>query len=427
MFTDKYLRIMKGYHDKIKGFGITYDDIYLVNGARTPFGKLCGTLGNISPTDLGIYATIAALQGSGIVGADIDQLMYANIGQSAVDTYFLPRHIGLYSGIPETIPAVMLQRICGSGFETIIAGAEQIALGKAQTALCGGTENMTLSPTAAFGNRMGYQLGKPGFVDMLWEALNDTASVSMGCTAENIAKQYGITREDADVFARLSIERYLAAKERGFFQEEVLKMNSTVFEGKGLNPRKVFLPKKVNEFNTDENVRLTDPESMARLPAAFTKDGIQTAANSSGIVDGAASVVVAHGNFVRDRGLKPLSRIAASATSALDPSVMGLGPIPAIRLVLEIAGLSLSDVGLIEINEAFAAQFIGCERELGLNRDRCNVNGGAIALGHPLAATGIRLSLTLSREMNARRVRYGIASACIGGGQGTAILFENMI
>ncbi len=417
---------MKAYHDKKKGFGISYDDIFLINGARTPFGKLCGTLGAVSPTDLGIYATRAALERSGLSGADIDQLMFANIGQSSPDTYFLPRHIGLYSGIPETIPAVMLQRICGSGFETIIAGAEQIALGKAQTALCGGTENMTLSPTAAFGNRLGYQLGKPGFVDMLWEALNDTAAVPMGCTAENVARQYNISRGDADTFARQSIERYQAAKERGFFDDEIVKMNSAVFEAEGLKPRKVALPKKVLDFNTDENVRPADPEAMAKLPSVFERDGVQTAANSSGIVDGAAAVVVAHGDFVKAGGLKPLTRIAASATSALDPKVMGLGPVPAIRLLLEITGMSLSDIGLIEINEAFAAQFIGCERELGLDRGICNVNGGAIALGHPLAATGTRLSLTLSREMNARRVRYGIASACIGGGQGTAILFENL-
>lgn len=417
---------MRAFHDKKKGFGITYDNIFLINGARTPFGKLCGTLGSISPTDLGIYATKAALEKSGVAGTDIDQLMYANIGQSSPDTYFLPRHVGLYSGIPETIPAVMLQRICGSGFETIIAGAEQIALGKAQTALCGGTENMTLSPTAAFGNRMGYALGKPGFVDMLWEALNDTAAVPMGCTAENVARQYGISRQDADTFAQQSVERYMAAKQRGFFDGEVVNMNNAVFEVEGLRPRKVFLPRKVSDFNTDENVRPADPEAMAKLPPVFERDGVQTAANSSGIVDGAASVVVAHGDFINARGLKPLTRIVASATSALDPRVMGLGPAPAIRLLLEIAGLTLTDIGLIEINEAFAAQFIGCERELNLNRDICNVNGGAIALGHPLAATGTRLSLTLSREMQARDVRYGIASACIGGGQGTAILFEQV-
>ncbi|MCE9539618.1 MAG: thiolase family protein [Bacteroidetes bacterium] len=417
---------MKAFHDKKKGFGILYDNIYLVNGARTPFGKLCGTLGNVSPTDLGIFATKAAIEKSGINAEDIDQIMYGNIGQSSPDAYFLPRHIGLYSGIPEGIPAVMLQRICGSGFETIIAGAEQISLGKAQTALCGGTENMSLSPTASFGNRMGYPLGKPGFVDMLWEALNDTAAVPMGCTAENVAKKHNISKEDANVFAKQSIDKYLAAKKGGFFDDEIIEMNSTVFEAEGLIPRKVFLPRKVENFNTDENVRATELDILAKLPSVFARDGVQTAANSSGIVDGAASVVVAHGDYVKSKGLKPLTRIVGSATSALDPKLMGLGPVPAIKLLLELADLTIQDIGLVEINEAFAAQFIGCEKELGLNRSICNVNGGAIALGHPLAATGVRLSLTISREMNFRKVKYGIASACIGGGQGTAILFENI-
>lgn len=416
---------MKGFHDKKKGFGITYDNIYLVNGARTPFGKLCGTLGNVSPTDLGIYATREALKKSGITGENIDQVMFSNIGQSSADTYFLPRHIALYSGIPQEIPAVMLQRICGSGFETIIAGAEQISLGKANSTLCGGTENMTLSPTVSFGNRNGYALGKINFQDMLWEALNDTAAVPMGCTAENVASKHGITKEDTNKFAKLSIDRYIDAKARGFFDDEITKLNSTIFESQGLNPRKVFLPKNVSDFNTDENVRPTDITAMSKLPSVFARDGVQTAANSSGIVDGAASVIVANDQFIKTHKLKPLSRIVASATSAIDPRVMGLGPVPAIRLVLELTNLSLADIGLIEINEAFAAQFIGCEIELGLDRNICNVNGGAIAMGHPLAATGTRLSLTISREMNIRKVKYGIASACIGGGQGTAILFEN--
>ena len=417
---------MKGIHDKSKGIAIKYDDIYLVNGARTPFGKLCGTLGQISPTDLGIFATKAAIEKSGISGEDIDQLFYANIGQSSADCYFLPRHIGLYSGIPESVPALMLQRICGSGFETIIAGTEQIVLGKANVTLCGGTENMTLSPTVSFGNRMGYPLGKIDFKDMLWEALNDTAAVPLGCTAENVATKHGITKAHANEFAKQSIDKYIAAKKRGYFDDEVIKLNSTVFEIKGLNPRKVFLPRGVADFNTDENVRPADLESMSKLPSVFARDGVQTAANSSGIVDGAASVVIASGKFVKEKNLKPLTRIVASATSALDPRVMGLGPVPAIKFLLEVSGLTIADIGLIEINEAFAAQFIGCENELGLNRDICNVNGGAIALGHPLAATGTRLSLTISREMNARKVKYGIASACIGGGQGTAILFENI-
>src|ERR1035437_3044905 len=416
---------MKGFHNKEKGIGIMYDDIYLVNGVRTPFGKLCGTIGQISPTDLGIFAARGAMERSGVKPTDIDQVFVANIGQSSPDTYFLPRHIGLYAGIPFGIPAVMLQRICGSGFETIIAGAEQITLGKAGISLCGGTENMSLSPTSAFGNRMGYALGKPGFVDMLWEALNDTAAVPMGCTAENVAKKHNITKNDANEFAKLSVDRAIAAVERGFFKEEILPMNSTAFEAEGLKPRKVFLPRGVKDFAKDEHIRASTMEEMAKLPSVFMKDGVQNAANSSGIVDGSAMVVVAHKNSVKEKNLKPLSKVVASATSALDPSVMGLGPVPAIRLILEMTGLKISDSGLVEINEAFAAQFIGCEKELGLDRKICNVNGGAIAIGHPLAATGGRLSLTISREMNIRKVKYGIASACIGGGQGTAILFEN--
>ncbi len=416
---------MKGFHHKEKGIGIVYDNIFLVNGARTPFGKLCGTLGNISPTDLGVYAAKGAMEKAGVKPTEIDQVMVANIGQSSADAYFLPRHIGLYAGIPQGIPAVMLQRICGSGFETIISGAEQISLGKASTALCGGTENMTLSPTAAFGNRMGYALGRPGFVDMLWEALNDTAAVPMGVTAENVAKTHKITRDDANQFAKLSVDRALSAIEKGYFKDEVLSLNSVVFEAEGLKPRKVSLPRGVKDFSKDENIRASNLEDMAKLPSVFMKDGVQTAANSSGIVDGAAMVVVAGYDYVIKNKLKPLTKVLASATSALDPNVMGLGPVPAIRLLLEMTGLKISDIGLIEINEAFAAQFIGCERELGLNREICNVNGGAIAIGHPLAATGARLSLTISREMNLRKVKYGIASACIGGGQGTAILFEN--
>lgn len=416
---------MKSISDKKKGFGILYDNIYLINGARTPFGKLCGTLGNVSPTDLGIYATRAAIEKSGIKAEDIDQVVFANIGQSSADSYFLPRHIGLFSGIPEGVPALMVQRICGSGFETIITGADQITLGKAHVVLSGGTENMTLSPTVSFGNRMGYPLGKIDFKDMLWEALNDTAAVPMGCTAENVALKHNISKEDANEFAKQSIDKYIAAKERGFFDDEVIKMNSTVFEVEGLNARKVFLPRKVTDFTTDENVRPADMEALAKLPSVFAKDGVQTAANSSGIVDGAASVVIASGDFINENNLKPLTRIVGAATSAIDPRLMGLGPVPAIKLLLELEGLTIADIGLVEINEAFAAQFIGCEKELGLDRNICNVNGGAIALGHPLAATGTRLSLTISREMNIRKVKYGIASACIGGGQGTAILFEN--
>ena len=417
---------MRSYHNKEKGFGIIYDDIYLAGGARTPFGKLCGTLANISPTDLCIYASRGALAKSGISANDIDQVIMANIGQCSYDSYFLPRHIGLYAGVPQSVPAVMLQRICGSGFETITAGADQIALGKADVTLCGGTESMSLAPTVSYGNRMGYALGRVEFKDFLWEALNDTAAVPMGCTAENVAKQYGITRTDADLFGKLSVDRAIAARERGFLVDEIVPVNSSVFEAEGCKPRKVSLPKNVVDFVTDENIRSSTLEIMAKLPTVFEKDGVQTAANSSGMVDGAAAAVIARKSFLENNKVQPLTRIIASATAALDPKVMGLGPVPAIRLLLEMTGLKMDEIGLVEINEAFAAQFIGCERELGLDRNICNVNGGAIAYGHPLAATGIRLSLTLSREMINRKVKYGIASACIGGGQGNAILFENI-
>ncbi len=416
---------MKSFHSKEKGIGIVYDDIYLVNGSRTPFGRLTGTLSHVSPTDLGIFAAKAALDKAGVSPEDIDQVFAANIGQSSADSYFLPRHISLFAGVGITTPALMVQRICASGFETMITAAEQITLGKAGVALCVGTENMSLNPTASFGNRMGYGLGRINFVDMLWESLNDTApGYPMGFTAENVAKKYDITRRDTDEFGLLSSNRAIAAIERGFFKDEITPINSTVFERDGMKPRKVRLPRGVADFTTDENVRPTNLEKLSKLPPVFGKDGVQTAGNSSGIVDGSAANIVAGKDFVDSNSLSPLAKIVASASCGVEPSLMGLGPVPAIKLLLELTGLTLDDIGLVEINEAFAAQLIGCERELGLDRDKVNVNGGAIALGHPLAATGTRLSLTIAREMKVRNVKYGIASACIGGGQGTAVLLE---
>lgn len=417
---------MKSYHDKEKGIGILFDDIYFINGARTPFGRYCGTLANVSPTDLGIFASRAALQKSGISPTEIDQAIIANIGQSSGDAYFLPRHISLFAGLPMSVPSLMVQRICASGFETLITASEQITLGKAGAIMCCGTENMSLSPTVSFGNRMGYPLGRPVFKDMLWEALDDTAAgYPMGFTAENVAKIHNITREQCDDYAFTSFTRAVNAKMNGTFSEEITPVNSTVFEAEGLKPRKVKLSGGVKDFVSDEHTRETTLESLAKLSTVFSEVGVLTAGNCSGIVDGSAAAVVADKKTMIAKNLKPIAKIIGGATCGIDPKVMGLGPVPAIKLLLEMAELKVGDIGLFEINEAFSAQVIGCEIELGLDRNKLNINGGAIAIGHPLAASGLRLSLTLIREMNVRKVKYGIASACIGGGQGTAVLFEN--
>lgn len=417
---------MKSYHNKEKGIGIVFDDIYLAGGARTPFGKFCGTLARVSPTDLGIFASKGALEKTGVSASEIDQVVIANIGQACPDAYFLPRHIALFSGVPLTVPSLMVQRICASGLETIVSASEQITLGKADSVLCCGTENMTLAPTVSFGNRMGYPLGKIDFKDMLWVALDDTAAgYPMGETAENLAKQYNILRSDVDEYAKLSCDRALAANEKGFFAGEIIPLNTTVFEIEGLKPRKVFLPRGVKDFNIDENIRLTSLESLQKLPSAFIKDGIQSAGNSSGIVDGAAAAIISSKSFINSKSLKPIAKVICAAACGVDPKYMGIGPVPAINIILEMTGLKLDDIELLEINEAFGAQLVACERELGLDRNKLNVNGGAIAIGHPLGATGVRLSLTISRELIARKAKYGIASACVGGGQGTAILYEN--
>ena len=418
---------MKSFHSIEKGIAITYDDIYLVNGMRTPFGKFCGTLANVSPTDLGIIASRAAMEKSGVNPKEIDQAIIANIGQASGDAYFLPRHIALFAGLHTAVPSLMVQRICASGFETIITASEQISLGKADTVLCCGTENMSLAPTVSFGNRMGYPLGRPVFKDMLWEALDDTAAgYPMGYTAENVAKKHNITRQQCDEFAFTSFQRSVAARNNTIYKDEITPVNSTVFEIEGLKPRKVRIAGGVKDFVADEQVRETTIEAPAKLPTVFSEVGVLTAGNCSGIVDGSAAVVVANKNSVQQKKLNPIARVVASASCGIDPKYMGLAPVPAIRLLLEMTGLKVEDIGLFEINEAFSAQVIGCEIELGLNRSKLNVNGGAIAMGHPLAATGTRLSLTIAREMISRKVKYGIASACIGGGQGTAILFENI-
>lgn len=409
------------------GFSIRYDHIYLVGGQRTPFGKFCGTLGTISPTDLGIIAGRAALEKTGVAPVDINQVIFANIIQASFDAIYLPRHIGLYCGLPRSVPAALIQRICGSGLEAIIMAAEQISLGKAEVVLAGGAENMSLAPTSAFGNRMGYPLGRVNFGDMLWEGLSDPAvRFAMGQTAENLARKYGLTRAEVDEYACRSHALALEKTEAGILTEEITPVSSGSNELEGLQPRPYRTTPKKTVLTRDENIRETSLEQLSQLQPVFEREGVQTPGNSSGIVDGAAAVIVASETYLENKGLTPLARIVASASAGVDPEIMGIGPVPAIRNVLQAAGLTMENIDLFEINEAFGAQVVAVERELDLDRDKLNVNGGAIAIGHPLAATGTRLTHTLALELRRRKGRYGIASACIGGGQGTAVLIESV-
>lgn len=416
---------MQGFHDKDKGIGVVLDDVRLLDGVRTGFGKLAGTIARVSPTDLGITAAKAAMGRAGVEPEAVDQVIFSNLTSSSTDSYYLPRHVGVYSGVPVSVPAILVQRLCATGFETIVSASEQIGLGKASVVLAGSAENMSLSPTVSYGNRMGYGLGQVLFQDFLFEALKDSAvGGHMGCTAENLVRKFGITREEVDAYALRSQQLAIGAK--AVLEEEMVPVVPAVFEAAGLLPRKLKLPKRVDAFMADENPRDTSMEKLAKLRPSFEADGLHTAGNSSGIVDGAGAVVVCSGAYADSVGKKGLARVVAATSCGVPPEIMGYGPVPAIRLLLELTGLKLEDIGLIEINEAFSGQYIACERELGLDRDICNVNGGAIALGHPLAVTGIRLSLTLAMEMRRRKVKYGIASACVGGGQGTAVLFENL-
>jgi acetyl-CoA C-acetyltransferase len=336
----------------------------------------------------------------------------------------LPRHVGLYSGAPMETPAHHVQRVCGTGIEAISQAADAVSLGRADLALVAGAESMSRNPVAAYTHRGGFRMGQIEFKDFLWEALLDPAAkVTMGDTAENLARRYQITRPEVDAYAARSFARALAAQKAGFFDEEVVPVTTETFAREGLEPRGIRLDRDTPAVSADTHVRPSPVEQLAKIRPAF--GGVQTGGNSSAIVDGAAAVLVANAGYAKKNGKTPLARIVAVAVVGVPPEIMGIGPVPAIRGVLQRAGLTLSDIGRFEINEAFGAQVMACARELGLDEDKLNVNGGAIAIGHPLGATGVRLSLTLARELRRSGLRYGIASACIGGGQGIALLIEN--
>jgi len=401
-----------------------YDDVFLLDGVRTPFVEYNTDLGLVSPTDLGIKAAREIFQRSSVPPTDVDIVVAGNMAQASFDAYLLPRHIALYSGVPIEVPAHLVQRVCGTGIEVILQAADNIKLAKAHLALGVGTESMSRNPIAAYTHRGGFRMGDVQFKDFLWEALLDPCpNETMGGTAENLAKQYAITREDVDEFAAESFERAIAAQTSCFLSGEITPLTSEVFELASYKPRGIRLPRGVERLNRDTHVRPSPLEVLSKLKPAF--GGVQTGGNSSGIVDGAAAVLVASSEYVKQHKKDPLARVMAGTVVGVRPEIMGIAPVPAIQALLELVGLKLGQIDRFEINEAFGAQVLACQRELGLDRNKLNVNGGAIAIGHPLGATGVRLAVTLARELKRSNLRYGVASACIGGGQGIALLIEN--
>ncbi|MGH9511880.1 MAG: thiolase family protein [Terriglobales bacterium] len=407
-----------------KGLWSLYDDIWLVEGVRTAFADYNTVLGLVSPIDLGIKVAREVFRRSGISPGDVDAVIAGNMAQASFDAYMLPRHIGLYAGVPLEVPAHLVQRVCGTGLEVILQAADLIKLGKADLILGVGTESMSRNPIAAYTHRGGFRMGQVEFKDFLWESLLDSCpNATMGGTAETLAKRHNISREEVDRFAADSFARAVAAQKRCFLSGEIVPVVNEAFECDGYDPRGIRLPKPIESFAEDSHIRPSPLEVLAKLRPAF--GGVQTGGNSSAIVDGAGASLMASSNFVREHGKKPLAKIVAGVAIGVPPEIMGIGPVAAIRALLDAAELKLEQIDGFEINEAFGAQVLACERELGIDHAKLNVNGGAIAIGHPLGATGVRLAITLARELKNSGGRYGIASACIGGGQGIAMLLEN--
>jgi acetyl-CoA acyltransferase 2 len=392
------------------------NEVVFLSGVRTGFGTFGGALKDFSATDLGTHAAQSALQRSGVEAGAIDHVVFGNVLQTSADAIYLSRHIGLRSGVPVETPALTVNRLCGSGFEAIAQAAQQIVLGESQAVLAGGTESMSQAPHVVRGARWGLRLGPAApLEDTLWEALRDpSCGLSMAETAENLAQRYGISRHDVDCYAARSQACAAEAWKAGVFADEVVPVP--------IPNRKT---RQAEPWAVDEHMRPgTSPEALAKLPPYFKKDGVVTAGNASGICDGAAALVISSGRFAQERGLRPLGRLLAWASAGVEPAIMGIGPAPASRKALSRAGLELKDMDLIEINEAFSAQYLAVEQELALDRERTNVDGGAIAIGHPLGASGARITLHLLHALRRRGGRYGLGSACIGGGQGAAVIVE---
>lgn len=389
--------------------------VFVCEGARTAFGEFGQSLKDISAIDLGVVAAKAAMRKSEVKPEDIDHVVMGNATQTSADALYGARHVGLKSGMPITTPALTVNRICGSGLQAIVTGSQFIQLGEAEIVLAGGMENMSQTPHVIRGARWGLGLGQAPMEDALWSALTDSfCGLNMALTAEKLAEQYGITRQDVDEFALRSFNAAKTAQQKCYLSAEIEPIEVPAKKG------------EMRKVDADEHIRDTSMEQLAKLRTVFKKDGVVTAGNASGINDGAAAVVLASEKAVEKRGLKVIGRLVSYGIAGVQPEIMGIGPVDAIKLALAKAKLTLDDLDLVEINEAFSAQYIACEKALGLPREKANVNGGAIAIGHPLGASGARITLALLYELKRRNAKYGAASLCIGGGQGIAAIFERV-
>jgi len=392
--------------------------VVFLSAVRTPFGTFGGKLKNISPIDLAVVASKSAIERSGVAATDVDQTIFGNVLYTTRDSIYFARHVSLKSGCRQETPALTLNRLCGSGFQSVVSGAQEIILGDAQVCLVGGAESMSQAPHVTRGIRWGTALGKsPVLEDVLWESLTDSyVGLGMAETAENLADRYKLDRGCVDEYALRSQQLSKKAWDEGVFKDEVV-------------PVPVVNPKngKSEDVAIDEHMRPdTSAEKLAALKPVFRKGGVVTAGNASGIGDGAGAMIIASEKFARERNLRPLGRLVSWSVAGVDPAVMGIGPVPASRGALAKAGLTMDDMDLIEVNEAFAAQTCAVERELSLPRERLNIHGGAIALSHPLAASGARITAHLLHALRAQGKRYGLGTACIGGGQGIALVIESI-
>ena len=388
-------------------------DVVFLSGVRTGFGSFGGSLKDLSAIDLGVAAARQAIQRSGVPASDFGHTVFGNALQTSADAIYMARHVGLKAGLPIETPAVTVNRLCGSGFEAITQGAQLILLGEAEAVLAGGAESMSQAPHVVRGARWGLRLGPAPLEDLLWEALKDPqCGLSMAETAESLAEKYKLTRREVDEVAVASLQRAKQAWDACAFQDEVVPVTIKV-KGKEV------------EFRADEHMRPeTTLEILSGLKPYFKKDGLVTAGNASGISDGGAATVIASAEYAKAHGLKPLGRLVSWAVAGVEPKHMGIGPAPAARKALAKAGMKLEQMDLVEVNEAFAPQYLAVERELGLDRSRTNACGGAIAIGHPLAATGTRITVHLLHALRREQKRFGLGSACIGGGQGAAVIVE---